>query len=226
MKLIAIAFVLIAACTIQCSFASKKVTASITVTGLTVAELNDKSAKILDEIATLLDVDASKVVSEGDAAVSTATTSAPTTAPAPSPTTTASPVSPSPVSPAPGRRLIDIGNVGWDPIEVLEAARRRRLNAVVFTFSVIVANAADATAMKTKLESANFQNGLVTQLGSLYTGKTIVVVVATPAIDNYTPPTTTAGPKKKASVDAGFPLAMPSKVVQICIGILSIAMVW
>jgi hypothetical protein len=111
-------------------------------------------------------------------------------------------------------------------IDMPQRAESRRLNAVVFTFSVIVANAADATAMKTKLESANFQNGLVTQLGSLYTGKTISIEVSTPTVDNYTPPTTTAGPKKKASVDAGFPLAMPSKVVQICIGILSIAMVW
>jgi hypothetical protein len=218
MKLIAALLVLIVACTIQNTIAVKKVTASITVTGLTAAEINDKKDAILGKIATLLDVDVSAMKAEGDAAVSTATTGAPTTTTTTAPTTTASPV-----SAAPGRRMYDIE---LNPIKVSEGAGRRRLNAVVFTFSVIVANAADATAMKTKLESANFQNGLVTQLGSLYTGKTIAVNVATPAIDNYTPPTTTAGPKKKASVDAGFPLAMPSKVVQICIGILSIAMVW
>lgn len=72
------------------------------------------------------------------------------------------------------------------------------MNAVVFTFSVIVANAADATAMKTKLESAEFKNGLLTQLGTLYTGKTIVVDVATPTIDDYTPAT------KDDSLSTGF----------------------
>jgi len=218
MKLIAALLVLIVACTIQNTIAVKKVTASITVTGLTAAEINDKKDAILGKIATLLDVDVSAMKAEGDAAVSTATTGAPTATTTTAPTTTASPVSAAPSR----RRMYDIE---LNPIKA-EGAGRRRLNAVVFTFSVIVANAADATAMKTKLESAEFKNGLVTQLGSLYTGKTIAVNVATPAIDNYTPPTTTAGPKKKASVDAGFPLAMPSKVVQICIGILSIAMVW
>jgi hypothetical protein len=198
MKLIAIAFVLIAACTIQCSFASKKVTASITVTGLTVAELNDKSAKILDEIATLLDVDASKVVSEGDAAVSVATTSAPTggstttIAPGPSPTTTSSvsaaPVSAAPTTAAPSRRM-------------LATDERRRLNGVVFTFSVIVATTAEATALKTKLESTAFKTNLITKLDDIYTGKTISVEVSTPTVDDYT--TTTAAPAKKAAVSAG-----------------------
>lgn len=199
MKLIAIAFVLIAACTIQCSFASKKVTASITVTGLTVAELNDKSAKILDEIATLLDVDASKVVSEGDAAVSVATTSAPTggstttIAPGPSPTTTSSvsaaPVSAAPTTAAPSRRM-------------LATDERRRLNGVVFTFSVIVATTAEATALKTKLESTAFKTNLITKLDDIYTGKTISVEVSTPTVDDYTY-TTTAAPAKKAAVSTG-----------------------
>ena len=198
MKLIATLVILTAACTIQNTFASKKVTASITVTGLTAAEINDKSTEILAAVATLLEVDASKVVSEGDASVSTVTTSAPTSVatttsvPAPSPTTTASPVSPSPVSPspvspAPGRRMYDTDSVDWNPVEIPKGAVGRRLNAASFTFSVIVANDADATAMKTKLESSAFKTGLVTQLGTLYTGKTISIVVSTPIVDDYTP---------------------------------------
>jgi len=107
-----------------------------------------------------------------------------------------------------------------------QRAERRRLNAVMFTFSVIVANEVDATAIKTKLESTGFKTGLVTKVGTIYTGKTISIEVSTPTVDNYTPPTTTAAPKKKASVAAGFPLAMPSKLVHVCIGMFSIAMVW
>ena len=71
------------------------------------------------------------------------------------------------------------------------------------------------------LESTAFKSDLLTKLGTIYTGINISIDVSTPTVDNYTPPVA-----KKAAVDAGFPLAIPSKVVHVCIGMFSIAMVW
>lgn len=154
----------------QQTVAMKKVTQTVTLTGVSITQLNAKKAEILAGIATILGVPADKVVSEGDAIA--ITTAAPSS-------TTAAPVSAAPTT---------------------TSARRRRLASVSLTYSVIVANQAEADAIKAKMEANDFATKLVKEVAK-ETGlseSAIQVTTATPAIDNHTP-TTTAAPKGAVS---------------------------
>jgi ribosomal protein L12E/L44/L45/RPP1/RPP2 len=146
----------------QQTVAMKKVTQTVTLTGVSVAQLNAQKSKILAGIAAILGVPADKVVSEGDSIA--VTTAAPSS-------TTAAPVSAAPTT---------------------TSARRRRLASITFTYSVIVANQAEADAIKAKIEKNDFATKLVKEVAKA-TGvseSAIQATPATPAVDNYVPTTT------------------------------------
>jgi cell division septation protein DedD len=176
MKLITILYLVACMAFVHQATASKKVTSTVIITGVSVKELKDKTTEILAEVAKLLGVDADKVVSEGDvikyttttSAVSAApTTAAPTTTTAAPTTTTAAPTT---TTAAPGRR------------------RLSNTTQTTFKFSVTVADDKAAKAIADKLKSSKFKTDITAKMSDVL-GKTVTI--------NILPPVTTDVEKKK-----------------------------
>ena len=168
--------------------AMRKVTADVTVTGLNATQVDSKAKQIVAAIETLLNAKSGSVKLEGSPQPVVATTTAAAVA-----TTTAAAVSAAPTTTAaPGRRLLFNG---------------RRLQALVLTFSVEVANEAEAKKMIEKI--ATIQADLTTKLKQIFPDATISVDVGTAASSEVTKTTT---PATKGDV-SGTTLTVASSIL-------------
>jgi hypothetical protein len=149
--------------------ALRKVTVDVTVTGLTATQLESKAEKIVEALETLLNVKSGTVKLEGSPQPVVATTTAAAVA-----TTTAAAVSAAPTT-TPSRRLLYNG---------------RRLQALVLTFSVEVANEAEANKMIAKI--ATVQADFTTKLQQIFPDATITADVGSATSSEVTPTTTPA----------------------------------
>lgn len=150
--------------------AKRKVTASVTVKGLTKAKIAAQETKLREKLASILNIDLKNINIEQNTPTATTTAAAVSAAP-----TTAAPTTAAPTS---GRRLA-------------------ATDETTFVFSVIVASDSEATQLVSTLKTAKFEDDLLKGMKEVFTGETIEVNVASSSITNeqYTV-TTTAAPTK------------------------------